>query len=171
MNTQFPRVLKNIAAYVNGLGYQGRLDEIELPDIEVKTEDFRLGGMDGESDQDMGLKKMVTKITISDPDSPLLKLVGVTGGNSARLDLRGAFKRDSDNTTSAVVAEIGGVFRKVSFGKWKAGEKAPFEYEATVNYYRLTIDGDEIFEIDVENMIRRIGGFDQLADIRAALGM
>jgi P2 family phage contractile tail tube protein len=40
-----------------------------------------------------------------------------------------------------------------------------------VRYYRLEINGEQIFEIDLVNGLRVIGGKDQLADIRRAMGL
>jgi P2 family phage contractile tail tube protein len=41
----------------------------------------------------------------------------------------------------------------------------------SVNYYKLTVGGREVYEIDVENMVRRINGVDQLAGIRSDIGL
>jgi P2 family phage contractile tail tube protein len=171
MTTQHPRILKKFNAFVNGRGQAGKIDELELPEISVKTEDHRAGGMDSEAEIDMGLEKLQAKLTISDPDPEILRLVGLSGSNSASLTFRGSFVRDSDNARVAVVAEMTGRLKKGSFGTWKAGEKAAHAYEFTANYYRLTIGGVEVYEIDVENIIRRIGGVDQLAGQRADIGL
>jgi P2 family phage contractile tail tube protein len=40
-----------------------------------------------------------------------------------------------------------------------------------LRYYKLTIGGRELIEIDKVNMIRKIGGLDQLATIRQAIGV
>lgn len=166
-----PRILKNMNAFVNGRGFQGRVDEIELPEIATKLEAYRAGGMDGEVELDMGMDAMSGKLSVADPDADLLRLIGLAGANTARVEFRGAFVRDMDNATIAVVAELGGRFKKLSFGTWKAGEKSSQEFEVAVNYFRLTVDGTEICEIDVENMVRRIGGVDQLAAQRNAIGI
>jgi P2 family phage contractile tail tube protein len=171
MASQTPRILKNFTAFVNGAGMAGRVDSVELPEIELETEEHRSGGMDAKVEIDMGMKPMTTKLTISDPDPNVLALVGNSNANSARLVIRGSFVRDSDGSRVAAVAEIGGRFKKGSFGKWEAGSKAPQEYEMTVNYYKLTMGGRDIYEIDVENMLRIIDGVDQLAGIRADLGL
>ncbi len=39
------------------------------------------------------------------------------------------------------------------------------------HYYKLTIGGKELIEIDAENMMRKINGVDQLALLQAALGI
>lgn len=163
-----PRVLKNFNSYVNGRGFQGRIDEHELPEITIKTDEHRAGGMDAPVELDMGMEAMTTKVTVSDPDSPLLKLLGVPG---TRIVSRGSFVRDSDNSRVPVVVEMGGKFKKTGMGSWKSGEKAPFEHEATLDFYSLTVGGEEIYYIDVHNMVRRIGGVDQLAGIRQDIGL
>jgi P2 family phage contractile tail tube protein len=166
-----PRILKNFNLFIMGRGNAGRVDELELPEISVKTDDHRAGGMDMETEVDMGLEKLAAKFKISDPDAEILKLVGLTGSNSARLTARGSFVRDTDRARVAVVAEFVGRIKKGSFGTWKSGDKSGQEYEMSCNYYRLTIGDEEIYEIDNENMIRRIGGVDQLAGIRADIGL
>jgi P2 family phage contractile tail tube protein len=40
-----------------------------------------------------------------------------------------------------------------------------------VRYYRLEMDGEEIYEIDLVNTKRVIGGVDQMASARSAMGM
>jgi len=40
-----------------------------------------------------------------------------------------------------------------------------------VDYYRLEKDGEELWEIDIENGVRVIGGVDQLAELRRAMGI
>lgn len=166
-----PRVLKNFNLFVQGRGNAGRADSLSLPEISVKTDDHRAGGMDTETEIDMGLEKLSAKFSISDPDPLILGLVGNMNGNSARLVARGSFVRDSDNTRVAVVAEMVGRLKKGGFGDWKAGDKSGQEYEMGVNYYKLTVGGVEVYEIDVENMVRRILGVDQLAGIRADIGI
>jgi P2 family phage contractile tail tube protein len=41
----------------------------------------------------------------------------------------------------------------------------------SLTYYKQTIGGQVIHEVDVINMVRIINGTDVLADIRSALGM
>lgn len=166
-----PRILKNFNGFVNGRGNAGRIDECELPEISVKTDDHRAGGMDTETEIDMGLEKLAAKFTINDPDPLILGLVGNMNSNSAQLTLRGSFVRDADNTRVAVIAEMTGRLKKGSWGTWKAGDKSGQQYEMSVNYYKLTVAGAVVYEIDVENMVRIIGGVDQLAGIRSDIGM
>lgn len=166
-----PRILKNFNLFVNGRGHAGKVEELELPEIAFKFEGYRGGGMDAETELDMGQEPMSAKFTFADPDAEVLRLVGITGGNSARVIARGAFVRDADGARVAVVAEMGGKFKKLGLGTWKAGEKGGHEYEMAINYFKLTVGGAEVMEIDVLNMRRVIGGVDQLAGMRADIGL
>lgn len=166
-----PRILKNFKVFVNGRGYAGLVEEIELPEINLKTEEYRAGGMDGVAEIDMGMEAMTAKLTISDPTPELLRLVANANSNTARILCRGSFVRDSDSSRIPVSVELGGGFKKLSMGTWKAGDVAKHEYECRINYYRLNVGGNDEIEIDVENMVRMIGGVDQLAGIRADIGM
>lgn len=56
-------------------------------------------------------------------------------------------------------------------GEWGDPKKGEVKLALTPNYYRLRIGGTEIYEIDLLNGIRRIGGVDQLAQRRANLGV
>ena len=40
-----------------------------------------------------------------------------------------------------------------------------------VDYYKLTIDDEDIIEIDIPNYILKVGGEDVYADVRSALGI
>jgi P2 family phage contractile tail tube protein len=166
-----PRILKNMNATVNGKGTAGMLDEIELPEIEIKTDEHRAGGMDAPTEVDMGQAKMNAKLKIADPDEDILSLVGIVPGNATRLIARGGYVRDHDNVTVAAVVELAGKFTKGSFETWKSGDKSGVSIEMAVDYYKLTIGGREIYEIDVLNMKRIIGGVDQLAALRQAIGL
>ncbi|MEG6656789.1 phage major tail tube protein, partial [Pseudomonas aeruginosa] len=52
-----------------------------------------------------------------------------------------------------------------------AGEKAEFKYAVAVSYYKLEVDGREVYEIDPVNGVRAINGVDQLAGMRNDLGL
>ncbi|MBJ9952946.1 phage major tail tube protein [Acinetobacter baumannii] len=60
---------------------------------------------------------------------------------------------------------------KISQGKVKAGELPKDKYDMSLTYYKQTIAGKVIHEIDVINMVRIIDSVDVLADIRNAIGI
>lgn len=165
-----PRVLKNFNLFVDGRGYAGRIDELELPELTVKTEEHRAGGMDAPIDIDLGLEAMEATATLSDYDENVIRLFGLANGSAVQVTARGAMQRDGEAVVP-VVCNLRGSIKGMATGSWAAGEKATLELTFAVRYYRLEIGGENLIEIDVENMIRKIGGTDQLEGIRSAIGV
>ncbi|WP_185234486.1 phage major tail tube protein [Teredinibacter franksiae] len=164
-----PKVLKNFNLFVDGRGYAGRVDEVTLPKLSLKTEEFKGGGMDVPIELDMGMNKLECDLTISEYDVEIIKMFGLREGAQVPLTMRGGL--DGESGVTPVVINITGAWRDLDFGGWKAGEKAPLKVSVAARYYRLEIDGTELVEIDAENMVRKINGADQLEAMRSALGM
>ena len=163
-------ILRNISMFVDGRGYAGQVDEVVLPKLTVKTEEFRAGGMDGVVEIDQGMEKMESTLTTASIDETLLQQWGVIQGEHVPLTLRGAL-RSEDATVRAVVCQLRGRIKEIDFGTWKPGEKAPMKAMVAVRYYKLELGGTVLHEVDVENMIRIVNGTDQMAEMRTALGI
>ena len=163
-------VLRNVNLFVDGRGYAGRVSEVNLPKLTVKTEEYRDGGMDAPVEIDMGLEKLECNFSTSSIDAALLQSWGLAPGNPVPVTFRGALESE-DGAVKAVVARVRGQVKEVDWGTWKPGEKAPLKCMIAVRYYEMTIDGAQIHEIDVPNMKRVVNGVDRLAEQRAALGI
>jgi len=165
-----PRVLRNFNTFVNGTGYAGRVSEVELPEQAIKTEEHRGGGMDGSVELDMGLETMTAKLTFAEYNPAIMGLWGNMDGNAARVQLRGALQRDGE-TAVPMIVEMHGGFKTSTLGSWKAGDLSNNEIEMSVRYLKIQIADTVVTEIDIDNMVRVVNGVDQLASIRAAMGM
>ena len=167
----FPKILRNFVATLDGRGQAGRIEEITLPKLTVKTEEYRAGGMDVPVALDMGMEKLETDMVFSDYDEEIFKLFGIISGNSISLTLRGALQEDGKSEAIPVVLYLRGTVRELDFGSWKPAERATVKMSMDLRYYKLVYNGKELIEIDAENMIRKIDGVDQLASYRTALGL
>jgi P2 family phage contractile tail tube protein len=165
-----PRVLRNFNTFVNGIGYAGRVSEVELPELAVKTEEHRGGGMDGVAELDMGLEALTAKFTFAEYANQIIGLWGNMDGNAARIQLRGALQRDGE-TAVPMIVDLHGGFKTNTLGTWKAGDLSQNEAEMSIRYLKIQIADTKVVEIDIDNMIRIVNGVDQLASIRAAMGM
>lgn len=167
MTRRLPKSLKGFAAYVDGYGFLGRLGGGKLPIVKIKTEAYRDGGMDSETDLDFGTEKLESSITFTEYDRAILAAVGK---RNLAITLRGSLEDESGND-EAIVANLRGLVTEVDPGEWKMGEpKIEAKLNLTPDYYRLTIGGAEVYEIDVIGGVRRIDGVDQIAARRANLG-
>ena len=166
-----PRVLQGYNLFCDGRGYAGKIGECNLPKLTIKTEELQPGGYDAPVEVDCGMEKLETDFTIMDYDADTLKKFGVGHNNQVAVTLRGSLA-NGDGTVVPVVVNFNGMWRELETPKFtKPGGKLEQKITMALTYYKLTIDGEVIYEIDVPNMVRIIGGTDSLAAARAAIGV
>jgi len=163
-------ILKNMNLFVDGRGKAGKVEELNPPKITLKTEEHRGGGMDIPIEIETGMEKLEFGFSLLSFDKEVLKLFGLSAGNSTELTIRGALESE-DGTTTPVKFNLKGKLKELDYGNWKPGDKAPLKCMVALKYYKLTHGSDVIHEIDVEGMTRIIDGNDQLAEQRTALGL
>jgi len=163
-------ILKNMALYVDGRGYAGNVEELTLPTLTLKTEEFRNGGMDAPVDVELGMEKLETEFTLTSFDRRVIALFGVTSGGLAAVTVRGVVASDNGVQTPVIV-NLRGIVRTLDFGTWKPGDKAILKIMVSLRYYKLRHGVTTVHEIDIPNMVRVVDGVDQLAATRAALGL
>ena len=165
-----PRMLKHFNLFVDGRGYAGRVMEIELPELSIKTEEHRGGGMDIPVDIDMGMELLSCSVMMSEYNEEQFVLFGLNGLTDVPVTLRGGLRAETQDVMPVVI-NLRGRWKKLELGTWKGGEKTETKFELTCTYFRYVQGGRELIEIDAVNMVRRIDGTDQLADMRAAIGL
>ena len=101
MSIKMPKVLKNMNLFIDGRGYAGRVDEIELPKLALKTEEHRAGGMDVPLEIDLGMEKLEATLTLSDYDPELFKLYGMVANDSVAITIRGAIQAQGETKTAS----------------------------------------------------------------------
>ena len=162
-----PKILKNFNVYVDGRGYAGRIEELTLPKLTIKTEEFQGAGMSAPVEIDLGMEKLEMEMTFAEYDPELFKLFGLTNGSEVAFTIRGALEGAGE--AAPVVINVRGYFKEMDFDTWTPAEKATLKCSVACNYYKLTMNGVELVEIDPINMVRNINGSDQLSSLREAL--
>lgn len=163
-------ILKNFNLFVDGRGYAGQVQSVSPPDLAIAAEDFRAGGMDAPVALDMGQEALETSFVLSSYDADVLALWGIGEGRNVPLTMRGAIE-SYDGTVKPVVMAMRGKIVTMARGEWTPGQMANLTVTMRLDYYRETVNGVDLHEIDVVNMIRVVGGVDRLAAQRAALGI
>jgi P2 family phage contractile tail tube protein len=113
------------------------------------------------------MEKLEMEFTFAEYDAEILKLCGLTNGSEVAFTVRGAVQ--SVGNPESVVINVRGFFREFDFDTWKAAEKSSLKCSVACSYYKLSLDGVELIEIDPINMIRNVNGSDQLAKFREIL--
>lgn len=84
-----PKILKNFNLFVDGRGHAGRVEEIMLPKLMIKTEEYQLGGLDTPVQVDMGMDKLECELTLTEYDTHVIKLFGIAESSVLPIALRG----------------------------------------------------------------------------------
>lgn len=162
--------LKSANLFVDGQGFAGNIKEVKLPELSLKLEQFRGGGMDAPISLDKGMEELVVTFSTTKHCVETLGLFGVSKNGGVQLTARGSLE-SYDGTVTPVVVNMTGKVTKIAPGAWSEGGETSTEYTVNLSYYKYTQDGKEVHEIDVPNMKRIINGTDQLAEHRANLGL
>lgn len=166
-----PRKIKNFATFVDGTSYVGEMPEVTLPKLARKTEDYRSGGMNGPVKTDQGMEGLETELTAAGYMKELFTSWGTLRHDGVLLRFAGALQGDDSENVEALEVVMRGRFVEIDPGNTKAGEGTALKYKAALSYYKMTINGETLIEIDFVNMIEMVSGVDRLAEVRAALGI
>ena len=166
---QIPRVLKNFSLFIDGRGMAGLIQTMTLPTLTTKMEEFRGGGMDAPIELDMGMEKLEGTFELAEYNPDVIALFGLASADT-QLTARGAIRSDGEPAV-AVVVNMTGNIKEMDPGDWAAGDMSTGTFTYSIRYFKLTVGGRELVEVDKVNMIRRIDGVDQLESIRTAIGV
>lgn len=166
-----PRLLKLMNVFNNGLSFQGVAEEVELPKLTMKGEDFRTGGMLGEVTANMGLEKLEMTHKYAGIVPELFKGFATETLDSELIRFAGSYQRDDTGDISAIEILMRGRHTELDTGNAKAGEKGETSIKTALTYYKLVVDGKELIEIDLINTVFKVEGKDRYAQHRAAVGL
>lgn len=168
--SNMPEYLRAMNLFVDGKGYAGKVENIELPKLSIKTEEYRGGAMDAPVDVDLGMEKLTCSFTVNEYDPALFAMWGLAPGNLVNLTMRGAFD-DGGGSIKPVIINLTGSWKEIDMGTWKAGDKSGLKVQVSCRYYGLAINKIPVVLIDIPNMKRVVGGIDMLAEVREAIGI
>lgn len=166
-----PKKLKYLNLFNDGNSYLGMVSSLTLPKLTRKLENYRGGGMNGAASVDFGLDDdaLVLEWTIGGLDELVLQQWGST--TDIPLRFSGSFQRDDTGDVSAVEVQMRGRHKEFDFGEYKQGEDTETKVSTQCTYFKLTIDGRDLIEVDTVNMVEMVNGVDRLAEHRKAIGL
>ncbi|UDQ97815.1 phage major tail tube protein [Lentisphaerota bacterium WC36G] len=161
------KILKNMNMFIEGKGFQGEVDEMTPPKIALKVEEIMAGGMGAPLEIETGLEKLEASYSIIGASPEALSQFAQSG---ALFRFKGA-QKNADGTVQAIDIEMRGLIKELDMGNWKPREKVMYKQTFNVEYYKFTLAGQVIYEIDIKNMKCIINGKDVWAEERAAIGV
>ena len=168
-----PRKLKYLNIFNDGNNWMGIAESFTPPKLTRKLEKYRGGGMNGSVDIDLGLDDGALEVewTIGGTEALLFKQLGVATADGVMLRFSGSYQSDDTGEVQAVEIVIRGRHKELDSGEYKQGDSSSTKVSTVATYYKLTLGGEMLVEIDVVNMIENIGGVDRLAEHRQAMGL
>ncbi len=166
-----PTKLKNFNVFNDGENYIGKVAEVTLPKLSRKMEEWRGGGMNGSIQIDFGNEAIEMECTYGGLMRRVLEQYGAKKHDAVMLRFAGAYRAEDADPVDAVEVVVRGRYKEIDFGNAKAGDDTTLKTVLSVSYYKLTINGADVIEIDIMNMIEKINGVDLLSEIRRALGV
>ncbi|MEW5251200.1 phage major tail tube protein [Microbulbifer discodermiae] len=166
-----PRKLKNLNLFNDGNSYLGQVNSVTLPTLTRSMEDYRGGGMSGPVKIDHGQEALELSATYGGLMREVLEQYGITSHDGVQLRFAGAYQRDDTGAVDAVEVVIRGRHSEIEFGDAQAGEDTEFSVTTACSYYKLSINGSTVIEIDLLNLVENVNGTDRLAQQRRAIGL
>ena len=166
-----PKKLKNFVLFNDGNAYLGEVPEVTLPKLVAKMEDYRAGGMPGSIKIDQGLEALTCEWTAAGYLADAIRQFGTARIDGVMLRMTQALQADDTDAVTPAEIIMRGRHAEIDFGNAKAGEMTQVKFKTELSYYKLKLDGIELIEVDMVNMVFVVGGIDRLAETRSALGV
>ena len=168
-----PKKLKHFNLFNDGNVYGGIAKTVTLPKLARKMESYRGGGMDGPVKADLGFSDdgIVLAWTLGGWDLIALRQFGAVRADGVALRFAGSVQREDDGGISSVEISVRGRHEEIDFGESTPGEDTEHQISTTCTYYKLTVDGEVITEIDLLNFVFIVDGDDLLAEHRKNIGL
>lgn len=168
-----PKKLKLMNLYNEGNSYLGQTGEVTLPKLSRKLENWRGGGMNGNVKVDLGLGDDVNEMTwkLGGLDKLVLQQFGAAKVSAFGLRFAGSYQRDDTGETDAVEIVVRGRHEEIDFGNAKAGDDTETTIKTIWTYYKLSINGETVIEIDIVGVKEVVNGVDLLEEHRNNIGL
>lgn len=166
-----PSVLKHFNLFNEARSYQGEVQELKLPKLTRKMEEYRGGGMGGPVKIDLGQEIIELEHTYGGLVPEILKQYGTAKVSGFGLRFAGSYEDDGTGTVRAVEIIARGRHEEIDMGDAKGGDMSKTVVKTVCSYYKLSIDNQELIEIDHENFIFKVNGVDQMEAHRKAIGL
>lgn len=165
--------IRDANVYVDGTTTHGYASEITLPDIEASMSEYKALGMVGTKELFQGFAKMETSIKWNAPSEEILQACADPRKSVALMvrTSREVYENGSVASEQPVTYYLKGCSKNFNAGAFKAKDDTETETKFAVSYFKMIQNGVEIYELDVDNNIFKIGGVDQLSKYRENLGI
>lgn len=168
-----PRKLKHMNVFVDGDNWVGLAESVTPAKLTKKFEAYRGAGMVGAAKVDMGYEDdaLDLQYIIGGFEADLIRKHSASTLDAVMLRFAGSYQRDDTGEVSAVEIVCRGRQSELDSGEAKTGENTQTTVSMNNVYYKVTVDGEVLIEIDTVNMVEVVNGEDKMEAHRRAIGL
>lgn len=165
-----PSVLTNVNVKFNGIDFSARAEEVILPKISHKTEEWHGVGMAGPVEISVGLEKLEAQFKFMEQSSEAYLSAALNATGFVNAIVLGNLRRQG-GPSEPIVSVLRGFIKTIEAGNWKGGDPKAATQTVTMSVYSWTLNrnGIPLVTIDMENGIYLLGPFDQHEAVRKNL--
>jgi P2 family phage contractile tail tube protein len=164
-----PRKLKLFNVFLDGTEFLGVATEVQLPKLARKMLEYRAGDMNGSIDIDACSEKLELKM--GGFVQEMFATWASPKHDAAIVRFAGSYQRDDTGDVGSVEVYVRGRYSEIDPGSGKAGEDTEQNGKMTLSYYRLTLNGRTLVEIDLPGLKEIVNGEDRLKAQHRAIGL
>ncbi len=167
---RLPKHLKNFNVSFGVSDFSAICEEVTLPKLKHKTEEYRGAGMDAPIEIEVGREKLEATFKFAEQTIEGFISSGVSFTGLVTATVHGHMSAP-DGSSDSITAILRGWVKTVDSGTWKAGEpkSANQTIEMAVLSYMLTRGAIPLIAIDIMNGTSLVGPIDQLSAARKNL--
>ena len=166
-----PRKLKGFNLFQNGENFVGQVVEVTLPKLTRKMEDYQGGGMSGPIKVDFGQEGIQLEWTCGGFMRSVLGQYAITKHDGVLLRFAGGYQAADSTSVDAIEIIIKGRHSSIDMGSAKTKDDTAFKVTTVASYYKLSVNGEDLIEIDFINMVEKVNGNDLFSALRKAIGL
>jgi P2 family phage contractile tail tube protein len=168
-NTAYIGTIWNV--YFDGAGKVGTCVSFKIPKLEIKTKEVDCGGMGGPIDVPMGKhEKLEGSFVMLGLNPQMFALLKGKLSTRTDVELRQVVEKAGEEVELGHVIIMRALIKSIDEREVKSGEVVDTAVKFTAITYDETLDGQELYSIDMENIKRSVEGRDVLAFARSFLG-
>jgi len=166
-----PNIMKDFNLIGDGNNWQGQIPTLTLPELTRRMVEYEGGGMEGPIEVDQGDEVKTFEWTAGGLIVDIFDTFGSPVHDAAMLRFVGSYESDETGQVIPVEIVVRGRHKSIAMGDASKGDNNQIQVTTTLSYYKLTVDGEEIVEIDVPGYVFKVRGEDRYAERRKALGL
>lgn len=170
-NLRDANLMMDFTVWIRDVGKIGECPSFQPPDIQVAVEEYRGGGMDGPVEIPYGIEKIEFDFDLHTWDENIWADLGFGPGSlDVPIEFRG-YLLTPNGDEKGVLIETYSLIKSIKTAKVEPGKKVDMTISCACRYYKHSVGGTALTEIDMFNKVTIINGFDRSANARALLGI